>query len=184
MKASAQQVERKPDLDWSQIKETVLLLNLAVAQIDKGMNEGDDSVSVLSESLMFVMSKMNSVNEVAHKLEEIGLDSNALKDWDQVSGKLQSIVVALQFYDKLSQRLGHLSYSLGSLGELIGDGGRLFNPAEWNNLQDLIRSRYTIDSDRAMFEAVLSGASVEDALLVKEEAAIKEEDDEDSVELF
>ena len=40
----------RPDLDWSQLKETIVMLNLAVSQIDQSMNEGNASVSTLSTS--------------------------------------------------------------------------------------------------------------------------------------
>ena len=39
-----------PDLDWSQIRETVAMLNLAVAQIAGTLTEGDDSVRTLVDS--------------------------------------------------------------------------------------------------------------------------------------
>ncbi len=33
---------QNPDLDWSQGRETVRMVNLAVAQIEMSMTEGDD----------------------------------------------------------------------------------------------------------------------------------------------
>lgn len=33
-------------LDWSQVRETVRMINLAVAQIEMSMNEGDDSIEL------------------------------------------------------------------------------------------------------------------------------------------
>ena len=40
---------RNPDLDWSQIRETVMMLSLALAQIERSMTDGDDSVNALTE---------------------------------------------------------------------------------------------------------------------------------------
>ena len=94
---------------------------------------------------------------------------------------MQTIIVAFQFYDKMSQRLGHLRYSLASLGQLIDDRDRLFNPYEWRGLQDLIKSRFTLEEDRRMMDAILNGASVEEALAL---AKTKSEGNEDEIELF
>ena len=33
-----------PDLDWSQLKETIIMLNLAIAQIEQSLHEGNASV--------------------------------------------------------------------------------------------------------------------------------------------
>ena len=40
-----------PDLDWSQVRETVRLLNLAVTHIEESMRDGDDSVEHLADSV-------------------------------------------------------------------------------------------------------------------------------------
>ena len=36
---------KKPNLDWSQVRKTVLLLNLVVTPIERAMNEGHASVA-------------------------------------------------------------------------------------------------------------------------------------------
>ena len=40
-------ISTAPDLDWSQVRETVRMLNLAVAQIDKAMKWGKPGVSLV-----------------------------------------------------------------------------------------------------------------------------------------
>jgi hypothetical protein len=39
-----------PDLDWSEVRETVLMLYLAVGQIEVSMRDGEDSVNHLTDS--------------------------------------------------------------------------------------------------------------------------------------
>jgi hypothetical protein len=72
--------------------------------------------------------------------------------------------MAFQFYDKLVQRLDHVCHSLGGLGHVVADKSRLYNPSEWVNLQQQIRGKYTMEEERAMFDAVLHGMSVKEAL--------------------
>ena len=136
-----------PDLDWSQIRETVLMLNLAVAQLKKSMSEGEDSVEVLAESMTYVMEQMSAVQQEVTALPESEAKSSIMEKGQKMSGKLQSIIVAFQFYDRMTQRLTHLSESLSSLADLIGDPRRLYSPNEWSHLQQMIKSSFTIEKD-------------------------------------
>ncbi|MDQ7073388.1 MAG: hypothetical protein Q9N32_08010 [Gammaproteobacteria bacterium] len=88
--------------------------------------------------------------------------------------------MAFQFYDKLTQRLSHVSHSLESLVDLVGDNSRLYNPVEWSLLQEKIKSRYTMPEEHNMFELMMSGMSIQDVL-----QQLKQQDDKgDDVELF
>lgn len=181
----------RPDLDWSQLKETILMLNLAVAQLEQSMSEGNASVTTLSSSFTALaenlgdiqssIKEMNEVDESANKLKNV-VESTAANALD----KVHSSIIAFQFYDKLSQRLDHVSLSLSSLSQLIGDPNALYSPMEWKKLQEHIRSKYTMEEERQMFDNVISGMPIDDALLVFKEAKIaaNEEADEDDIELF
>ena len=94
---------------------------------------------------------------------------------------LHGSATTFQFYDQLSQRLLHVCRSLGELADLIGDSSRLYQPNEWNNLQESIKSKYVIARDKAMFDAILNGATVEEALQISKE---QDGDDDDNIELF
>lgn len=59
---------------------------------------------------------------------------------------------------------------------------RLYNPAEWQGLQQGIRNKYTMAEEQDMFEALIQGASIEEALdLVRKRV---HEGDIDDIELF
>jgi hypothetical protein len=103
----------------------------------------------------------------------------------QVAQKVHQAIIAFQFYDKLVQRLDHVCHSLSGLSGLVSDTSRLYNPAEWSALQELIRSKYTMAEERGMFDAVMAGATVEEAL--KHYMATRMQQVEDSggeIELF
>lgn len=175
-----------PDLDWSQVRETVRMLHLSIAQIDMSLREGDDSIQKLSGSFTSMIDSVQTIrntmdvfnNDDKHKdiVETIIIEN------DKVSSKMQESVIAFQFYDKLSQRLSHVSHALGALAELVGDQGRLYNPNEWSGLQGKIRARYSMREEQEMFDLLLSGASIEEALS-KGLAVIHEAEDGD-IELF
>jgi hypothetical protein len=172
----------KPDLDWSQIKETVMMLNLAVSRIERTMKDGDDSVTTLADLFTSIMGNVGAIGKAADKLPDSREKETITANFDRVSKKMNEAIVAFQFYDRLTQRLSHISHSLAALADLVSDSGRLYNPYEWFGLQDMIKSKYTMDIDRAMFDAIINGATVEEALqtLPKSTATVPE----DNIELF
>lgn len=154
----------RPDLDWSQIRETVMMLDVAVAQIRNSMADGDASVTALGESFTFMMEQIQVVDRLAAALPP-GTERDKLTSISQsVAAKMGDAVTSFQFYDKLVQRLSHVCNSLDQLADLVADGSRIYNPQAWAALQELIKSKYTVNTDRRMFDAILHGSTVEQAL--------------------
>ena len=176
----------EPDLDWSQVRETVRMLNLAVAQIDISLCEGDDSVQTLSESFTLMFESINKIKQGSKSISEdkkMDIVLNMIEiEGNLVSSKIETSIVAFQFYDKLSQRLTHVRHALEDLADLVDDRARLYNPAEWKALQMKIRGRYSMQEEQDMFDMLLAGASINDAL-TKGLAAIKGSREKD-IELF
>jgi hypothetical protein len=174
-----------PDLDWSQVAETVRMLNLAVAQIAMAMHEGEDSVESLTRSFTGMVGNVDEIAQVAVGLDDASIEttrSEILSRCATVQGSIQQSIVAFQFYDRLSQRLDHVRFALDQLSGLVSDKSRLFNPEEWDGLQQDIRSRYTMREEQDMFEALLDGADVDEALeLVRNKL---NQGDIDDIELF
>ena len=157
----------RPDLDWSQVRETVRMINLAVAQIDMAMRQSDDSIDALTGSFTAMVDHVNAIGEAAAAIsgdENLPAVENIQRNCQEVSANMQHSIIAFQFYDKLSQRLDHVNHSMTLLAELVADQSRLFNPAEWVGLQNQIRSRYSMVEEQDMFDALLAGASIEEAL--------------------
>ncbi|MBI1422840.1 MAG: hypothetical protein GC149_05175 [Gammaproteobacteria bacterium] len=172
----------KPDLDWSQVRETVMMLNLAVAQIVHSLQDGDESITALGDSFTAMVGNIEMARSAASELAESVEQETILSNCAMASAKMQEAIVAFQFYDRLSQRLSHVAKSLSALGTLVGDQARLYNPYEWRGLQEKIKSRYTLETERRMFEAILTGASVEEAMHLLAQAQSPQQDDD--IELF
>ena len=157
-----------PDLAWSQVRETMLMLELAAGQIESAMKDSNSSVEVLMDSFTTMagyqqmisgsITSMSDSGEIGEKKTEL------LSAAQNVSNMINHSIVAFQFYDKLTQRLAHVCHSLAALNDLVGDQRRLFNPQEWVALQGKIRSKYTTADERVMFDAVMSGVPVREAL--------------------
>ncbi len=176
---------KAPDLDWSQVRETIKMLNLAIAQLNGSLISSDESVSDLTESFTFMAEAILEIRNAIEQTEDYR--DNALlimidKKCNTLSEKIQKAIMAFQFYDRFSQNLSHVTESLSSLGELVADSSRLYSPAEWYALQKQIRDRYTMPQEREVFDLILQGARVEEVLThVRPQ---KEEKESGEVELF
>lgn len=157
-----------PDLDWSQVRETVLMLELAAGQVDAAMRDSNASVEVLTDTFTSLAETLQIIEAAVGTLPDTvgnGLVKSEIENNTRlVTAKVHQAIVAFQFYDKLVQRLDHVCQSLAGLSTLVADRRRLYDPAEWQGLQDGIIGKYTMVEERAMFDAVLGGMPVKEAL--------------------
>lgn len=165
--------------NWSEVKETILMINVAVARIEHAMIEGDISFTSLSQSFVGTVNAATTITAIANQLEDSPLKDEIKANCQDITLRVSDSIVSFQFYDKLSQRMALVSKSLGSLTEILKDQTKTADHNEWKNLQDLIRSKYTLDSDQEMFDAVIKGVAIDEALKI----AVKK-NTEDEVEFF
>lgn len=175
-----------PDLAWSQVRETVLMLELAAGQIEAAMSDSGASVEVLTDSFTTMASHMQQMGESILSLKGDGNETDNVKETllgttGQVSSMIHQAIIAFQFYDKLVQRLAHVCHGLSDLSSLVCDTRRLYNPNEWVALQSSIKCKYTTEEEHVMFEAVMQGMPVAEAIKTCMEALKNKSDD---IELF
>ena len=178
----------KPDLDWSQVRETINMLTLAVSQVECTMTDGEKSIAELTQSFTYIANQLQGIvdtesNESAetqlHTIKENAAD---------IHQKVITATIAFQFYDRLTQRLDHVKRDLSWLSDLVSNPNQLYNPEAWKKLQTDIMSNYTMEEERLMFEHIMNGASVENALEIYQHHFNSKKDDNDQttdeVELF
>lgn len=178
-----------PDLDWSQVRETVLMLEVAAGQVEAAMKDSNSSVEVLTDTFTSLAETLQLIDDAIGTLPDTignGLVKSEIQANTQlVASKVHQAIVAFQFYDKLVQRLDHVCHGLAGLSRLVADRQRLFNPAEWTALQDEILAKYTMVEEHEMFRTVLAGASVKEALDIYMSARMQEiESSGGEIELF
>jgi hypothetical protein len=154
----------RPDLDWSQVRETIMMLNLAVAQIEMALKESSGSVEILTNSFTGMYDSLMALVAAANALPDSPVKQSIADNGASVSGQMQQAIVAFQFYDRLSQRLSHACRSLDELSGIVNDPARLYNPFSWHALQQQIRSRYTMEDEKMMFDKLLETGNVQAAL--------------------
>lgn len=167
------------DENWSQIRETILMINVAVARIEHAMLEGDDSFTSLTQSFVGTINAASEITRAVEKLEDSPIKNKIKDNSKDITLRVSDSIVSFQFYDRLSQRMALISKTLSSLNEILNDNSKTHNRDEWLNLQNLIRSKYTLDSDQEMFDAVIQGMPIKEALKI----AVKKTT-EDEIEFF
>ena len=169
---------------WCFRSETAKLLGLSVTQIHTSLTDGDNSVGTLTESFGQMAEFCAKVNELSGENQMSEEDINKINRLSgDMSNAIDEAIIAFQFYDRLSQRMAHVSGALDRLSQLIKDDENLNDPIGWKNLRDKIKGSYTIDAEYIMYEAIMNGATSEEALALYQEK-MRESDAADDIELF
>ena len=179
--------------DLIHIRETVNMLCLAVCQIESSVKESNNSVDNLTGSFTELAFHSQAVNAKVQQTKDISeLDSikaDVKATADEMQDNINKAVTAFQFYDRISQRLDHVARHLERVSEIIGDPIEVNSELAWKDIQDKVKNSYTMESERIMFEYIMRGASVKEALEVYNHHFTMEkndnnEGDTDEIELF
>lgn len=182
-------------LGWKELQETVLTLNLAVAQIQMSMKDGDHSVSTLIDSFTTLSGCVQVIDSASSEIPDqptTETDCRAIRETvqtnvDLVAEKVGAAIVAFQFYDKLTQRLSHVSSSLAALSTLVSDQDHIDSHEDWHNLREQIRKIYSMVDEASMYDAIMQGENIETALKIatqQQERPADEKDNSGEVDLF
>lgn len=136
--------------------QTLQVLAIAVAQIEAVLTDGNESVSTLTKHFI----------ELASKLDDIAKQSpQALNaDFNQINQDVHEAIVAFQFYDRISQRLTHVSSALSHIYELIESENLRDDPEAWQNCRDRIEAGLSMQTEKDIFRLIISGAPIDEVL--------------------
>lgn len=149
-------------LGAEEVQQTILVLNLSVAQIDLSITEGDHSVNTLIDSFTFMSQHIEEIQRSsAEILEQVG-DNAAVREHNallsshttELASKMQQAIIAFQFYDKLSQRLNHVSHGLSGLAEIVSHEMRVKSREEWEAFKQSVRKGTTMREEEELFELI------------------------------
>lgn len=139
--------------------EAAFTLKLAVSQIESAIQESGDSVEGLSSSLLSMGNEVAALEDicagsVADDAE--GLRSGLSASSREMMRKIRAAVVAMQFYDRLTQRLRHVSEGLDGAAQLVEACECRLEPTAWKALRKKIRAGYTTDEERRLFDLLIT----------------------------
>lgn len=173
------------------IRETINMLYLAVCQIEATMSDANGSVDTLTRSFTTLAEHThdmsNKVQSVDEATELATIKSDISSTANEIQSNISQSIQAFQFYDRVCQRVDHVARSLEKVTHLLNDQNSLNNDDAWKTLQNTIKSSYTMEAERIMFEFIMRGGSVAEALEIYRHHFEKNqdsEDDDDEIELF
>lgn len=146
---------------------TTLVLGLALAQVQLGLQDSEKPVATLSETITVLHRQLGQMSSGLAAALQTGDTSNldpVLQACTEAQGHIQQAVVAMQFYDKLSQRLGHICDSLEGVAEWLRQSQGADRHSHWQELLERIRASYTMEDEKALFDRLVGGGKVEEAL--------------------
>lgn len=119
------------------------LLLLAVRQLDAALVDASAEAELLSRAVA-------SMGERGAHLHSTGGDATQAKVMPIVADA-QRAMKALQFHDRLSQRVEHVRGTLSRLLAVVASG----EGEEWAQLRDAIRASYTMEDERKIFDSLM-----------------------------
>lgn len=184
-------------LGSKEVQETIMILNLSVAQIDLSITEGDNSVNTLIDSFTYMSQHIEKIQATSEDLyAATGEDdailkhkSHLLSQAGELSTKMQQAIIAFQFYDKLSQRLTHVSHGLSGLAEIVSHEMRVKSPEEWEAFKASVRKGTTMREEEELFELIFDQeVPAEEAIEIMKQRMRdrmhEEEEAEEEIEFF
>jgi hypothetical protein len=180
------------DKQWLHVEETIKMLCLAVCQIEASVADSGQSVDELTHSFTRLAEHSTHVHQQIQDLDDRDqiqeFKKNISETSNEMLAKIHQAVTAFQFYDRFSQRLDHVARSLENVSEVMSDEKVRNDPKAWQAIQASVMSSYSMDSERLMFEHILRGDSVREALEIYRHHFNQDQngttEDDDEIELF
>ncbi|MFO1399841.1 MAG: hypothetical protein U1F30_01285 [Steroidobacteraceae bacterium] len=160
-------------------------LELGAVQLDAALKEADARVGSLASAVSGLSTDARSIEQFAGEL--LSGDATQIEHArgriGELAGRLsahaQAAITALQFYDKLVQRLSHVREGLVIPADRHHDA---LDAAAWESLLEEVRSRYSMVEERVMFDFLMRGVSASSMLTAL--VSMQDKGDTGEMELF
>jgi hypothetical protein len=163
----ASNTEAAPLADWTPEQQIAQMLELCEAQMESATCESDLAVDTLVKAFSSLAETARSIKAATASLtaEQRAVlgDLDILKKLESIDRQMSSAVVAFQFYDKLTQRLGHVRYSLSTLAMFVCDRAQATQREQWRRLFTTLKRLYRTQEEKEIFQMMVEGASADEA---------------------
>jgi hypothetical protein len=150
---------------WTPEQQIARMLVLCEAQMESALSESDVAVEALIKSFAGLIEAGQALGSLGDNPPP-GADASAAdlaRQLDAIRKQTAAAVVAFQFYDKLTQRLGHVRYSLSALAMFVCDRAKSGEREQWQRLFTTLRRLYRTEEERELFKLMVDGATAEQA---------------------
>jgi hypothetical protein len=159
--------EAAPLSDWTPEQQIAHMLDLCEAQMESALCESDLAVDSLIKAFAGLTESAQSVSAMAADLKSQQREAISAPDLgkqlEAIERQMSSAIIAFQFYDKLTQRLGHVRYSLSTLALFVCDRAQTSQRDQWRRLFNTLKRLYRTEEERQIFQMMVEGASAEEA---------------------
>jgi hypothetical protein len=154
--------------DWTPEQQIAHMLDLCEAQMESALSESDVAVDALIKAFTSIADTSRTLDALAKEISPSSGTPNAaseelLQQVATIREQLAAAVIAFQFYDKLTQRLGHVRYSLSSLAMFVCNRSQTVQREQWQRLFTTLRRLYRTEEERELFERIIEGNASGDA---------------------
>ncbi len=187
MKAQRDQLE-------NQVKEVTTMFKVAVALIEHAIDGGDDSTGVMIDRIIAAVRVVNEIKKRAEGIRDCPdeggtsciqevqtLGEQIESGCDLLTNTLDGTIVSFQDMDRIAQQLNQIANSLSDAAALINDPERINDAAEWRQMYENIRNTFVMMDAQILFEAILSGDNIQEAM---EKAREMKQESQDLFEAF
>lgn len=159
--------EAAPLADWTPEQQIAHMLELCEAQMESALCESDLAVDSLVKAFSGLAETARAMKAAAatftpEQRAVLG-DLDLKKQMESIERQMGSAVVAFQFYDKLTQRLGHVRYSLSTLALFVCDREQATQREQWRRLFTTLKRLYRTEEEKQIFQMMVEGASADEA---------------------
>lgn len=148
---------------WTPEQQIARMLELCEAQMESALSESDVAMEALVKSFAGLIEAGQALGSLGEKTPAETGTADLASQLDALRKQTAAAVVAFQFYDKLTQRLGHVRYSLSALAMFVCDRSKSIEREQWKRLFTTLRRLYRTDEELQIFKLMVDGASAEEA---------------------
>lgn len=151
---------------WTPEQQIARMLELCEAQMESALSESDVAVDELIKSFTGLIETGQALGSLGDNLGELPAEASAAdlaRQLEALRKQTAAAIVAFQFYDKLTQRLGHVRYSLSALAMFVCDRAKSSERDQWRRLFSTLRRLYRTEEERQLFNLMVGGATAEEA---------------------
>jgi hypothetical protein len=149
-------------------RELVGMLGLAASQIEVSLRDAEQPVATLCRSITALAAAADVIDGSLGQLPDTDECADVRRmlqgQRDALRHRAEEASVALQFHDRLVQRLTHVRDSLAALGDFVDANAHHGPSADWDGLRRRIRDQYSMEQERVMFDLLVSGATPDQVL--------------------
>ncbi len=138
------------------------LLAVSSMQIELAVEEGSERMQELGQLFTELAAILDAATAEGHS-PPLGSATPAVDCASRLREVINQALIRMQFYDRLSQRLSHVSTGLRVVQAHLTDLARGPGIDRCAGLVEEIRAKYSLEDEKLVFNSIINGARLSEA---------------------